>query len=146
MSKHIHKSHNVSKILYHFVCPVKYRRKVITENIDKTLIHLCIEISQRYEIYFLEIGADVDHVHFLIQSVPNISATKIITTIKSITAKKLFEIHPEIVEKLWGGSFWTSGYFVNTVGAAGNEQTIKKYVKSQGMEYQQFHRDQLTLM
>jgi len=63
MSQHIHKSHNVSALLYHAVCPPKYRRAVITDEVDTVLKKICFDISNRYEIMFLEIGADRDHVH-----------------------------------------------------------------------------------
>ena len=147
-SKYIHKSHNVSVLLYHFVLPTKYRRVVIGIEIDKTLQSICIEISKRYEIHFLEIGTDKDHVHFLLQSVPMNSVTKIVTIVKSITAREIFRLHPEVKQKLWGGSFWSSGYFVNTVSKFGDENTISKYVKEQGIEkdYEVLYKDnQLAL-
>ena len=147
MSEYIHKSHNVSVLLYHFVCPAKYRRVVFTETVDKSLKEICLEISKRYEIEFIEIGTDKDHVHFLIQSVPTISATQIIRTVKSITAKEIFIQHPEVKQKLWGGEFWTKGYYVNTVGKHGDENTIQQYVKAQGTEkdYKKIHKQQLRL-
>ncbi|MDR1000709.1 MAG: IS200/IS605 family transposase, partial [Clostridiales bacterium] len=67
MSEYIHKTHNVSVLMYHFVCPAKYRRVVFSEEVDITLRAVCEEISERYEIEFLEIGVDKDHVHFLVQ-------------------------------------------------------------------------------
>ena len=134
MSKYIHKSHNVSVLLYHFVCPSKYRRVVFSKTVDMTIVSLCREISKRYEIQFLEIGTDQDHVHFLVQSVPMYSPTKIITTIKSILARELFKRHPEIKKELWGGHLWSSGYFVNSVSKFGDEQSMSKYVKNQGLE------------
>ena len=90
MSEYIHKSHNVSVLMYHIVCPAKYRRVVISEEVDRTLREVCEGISRRFEIRFLEIGTEGDHVHFLVQSVPMYSPTKIVTTIKSILAKKIF--------------------------------------------------------
>ena len=147
MSEYIHKSHNVSVLLYHYVCPAKYRRIVFSESVDKSLKEICLEISKRYEIEFIEIGTDNDHVHFLIQSVPVMSPTQIIRIVKSITAKELFKRHPEIKQKLWGGEFWTKGYYVNTVGRHGDENTIQKYVKAQGTEkeYRKLHEQQLRL-
>ena len=112
-SKYIHKSHNVSLLLYQIVCPAKYRRVVFSESVDITLKEICIEISKRYQIYFLEIGTDDDHVHFLVQSVPMYSPTKIVTIIKSITAREIFSKNPEVKKQLWGGEFWTDGYFIN---------------------------------
>ena len=147
-SKYIHKSHNVSVLLYHFVCPAKYRRVVFSETVDETLKDICLGISQRYEIYFLEIGVDKDHVHFLIQSVPTRSPTQIVTTIKSLTAREIFKRHPEVKEQLWGGEFWTDGYFVNTVSKFGDESSITKYVRDQGLEkeYKVLHKSkQLAL-
>ncbi len=78
--KHILKSHNKNLLLYHFVCPVKYRCEVITSEIEQTLKDICEGIGERYEIYVHELGADEDHVHFLIQSVPTYSPTKIVKT------------------------------------------------------------------
>ncbi len=132
-------------MLYHLVCPVKYRRKVFTKEVEKTLKEVCVEISHRYEIHFVEIGSDEDHVHFLIQSVPMMRPKTMVQTTKSITAKEIFKLHPEVKQKLWGGQFWTDGYYISTVGAHGNEQTIKEYVKNQGKEYNQIYRGQLTL-
>ena len=67
--------------------------------------------------------------------------------LKSITAKELFRLHPEIKEMLWGGKFWTSGYYVNTVGQYSNEEVIRAYVKNQGKEkeYRKIHQEQLKL-
>ena len=147
MSEHIHKRHNKSLLLYHLVCPIKYRRSVISDVVEQSLVAVCKEIEKRYEIVFIEIGADNDHVHFLIQSVPMFSPKTIVQTVKSITAKELFRLHPEVKQRLWGGQFWTAGYYINTVGQYANEETIKKYVQGQGKndEYKKFHVGQLRL-
>lgn len=141
MSEYIHKSHNVTVLLYHIVFPAKYRRTVIDEQVDEVLKEACLGIEQRYEVKFLEIGTDKDHVHFLVQSVPRYSVTKIVTVIKSITAREIFKRCPQVRKKLWGGEFWTDGYFASTVGKHGDEETIGKYVKKQGHEYQKLHSD-----
>ena len=146
-SEYIHKSHNVSVILYHFVCPAKYRRVVFSEAVDLGLKEICEEIEKRYEIRFLEIGTDKDHVHFLIQSVPRLSPTQIIRIVKSITAKEIFARYPEVKKELWGGAFWSEGYYVGTVGKYGNEKEIGNYVREQGreQEYKKLKSQQLSL-
>ena len=116
-------------LIYHLVCPVKYRRKVFNEGIEYALKCICLELGIRYEIKFLQIGIDEDHTHFLIQTIPNKSISEIVTTIKSITAKRIFKLHPEVKNFLWGGNFWTSGYYINTVGQYGNLKMIENYVK-----------------
>lgn len=147
MSEHVIRSHNKSLLLYHLVCPVKYRRSVITEEVEKSLVGVCQEISARYDLWFIEIGADSNHVHFMVQSVPMLSPKVLVQRIKSITAKELFRKHPEVKTKLWGGQFWTDGYYINTVGQYANEETIKKYIKGQGSneKYKQIHKSQLQL-
>ena len=147
MSRYIHKSHNVSVLLYHLVCPIKYRKLVLSARVSTELKTICQEISLRYEITFIEIGTDGDHVHFLIQSVPMYSPTKIARTVKSITAIEIFRRAPEVKKMLWGGEFWSNGYFMNTVGQHGNEDTIKNYVKNQGkVDYKKIYRGQLKLL
>jgi REP element-mobilizing transposase RayT len=146
MSEHIHKSHNKSLLLYHFVCPIKYRRNVLSDDVSVTFKKICLEIEERYDFHFLEIGLDGDYVHFLGQSVPMLSPKKIIGAVKSITAKEIFRLHSEVKRMLWGGKFWTSGYYVNTVGQYANEDVIKKYIQNQGeSKYVQIHRNQLKL-
>jgi putative transposase len=132
MSKFIHKNHNVSVLMYHIVCPTKYRRAVFAAQVDDKLKEVCQEIQKRYEITFLEIGTDDNHVHFLVQSVPMFSPKQLVQIIKSITAREIFKLCPEIKNYLWGGKFWSDGYFVSTVGAHSNEQMIKNYVQQQG--------------
>ena len=134
MSRLIRKSHNVSILLYHFVCPAKYRRAVVDKKVDQVLKEVCLDIADRYQIEFLEIGTDKDHVHFLVQSVPSYSPTKVITIIKSLTAREIFARVPSVKKQLWGGEFWTDGYFVNTVSKFGDETSISKYVRDQGVE------------
>ena len=113
----------------------KYRRVVITETVDESLKQIYEGIELRYDwITFLEIGADKDHGHFLVQSTPDYSPTKIITTIKSITAKRIFAEHPEVKKQLWGGNFWSSDFFASSVGDNVSEQAIKEYVKNQGKQ------------
>ena len=142
---HLKKSHNKSLLLYHFVCPAKYRRKVFSKEVEETLKVVCFGIGERYEIYTHELGTDEDHVHFLIQSVPSKSPTQIITTVKSLTARMIFQKHPEVKKLLWGGRFWTSGYYVNTVGLYASYDVIQKYVKNQGKNYKQIYKNQLEL-
>ena len=143
---HIHKKHNVNLLVYHLVCPAKYRREIFTKDISNTLKNICMELSLRYEIEFIEIGTDINHVHFLVQTIPSRSISDTVKIIKSLTAKELFKQHPEIKKFLWGGNLWTSGYYINTVGQYGNLKILTNYVKNQGLQdYNQIHLQQPTL-
>ena len=147
-SSYIHKSHNVSVLIYHVVCPSKYRRVIFDKEVDSYLKKVCLEIEKRYEINFLEIGLDGDHAHFLVQSVPMYSVKKVVQTIKSITAREVFQKYPWLKAKLWGAEFWSKGYFVSTVGKHGDEKMLKNYVRNQGVSdnYQPLHQGQLRLL
>jgi len=132
--------------MYHFVCAAKYRRLVINEEVDPLLKDICIEIGKRYEIRFLEIGTEGDHAHFLIQSIPMYSPTKIVTKIKSIIGREIFAKVPSVKKQLWGGEFWSDGYFVSTVGEHATENVIREYIKNQGRDgkYKQLHKEKLS--
>ena len=148
MDEHIYKSHNKTLLLYHLVFPAKYRRKVFTHEVEKSLKEICIGIEKRYEIKFVEIGLEEDHVHLLVQSIPTIAVYKIVTIIKSLTAREIFRRHPRIRrEVLWGGSLWTSGYYANTVGLYASKEVIKKYIQNQGKqdEYKKIYEGQIDL-
>lgn len=146
MVKHLFKSHNKTLLIFHLVCPIKYRRKVFTEGNETTFKSICLELAQRYNYQFLEIGIDEDHVHFLIQTAPNILMSAMVQTIKSITAREMFKRHPEVKIFLWGGEFWTDGYYLNTVGQYGNLKMLENYVKNQGIKsYQQLYHKMPTL-
>ena len=146
MAELIRKSHNVSILMYHFVFVAKYRRLVIDDEVDRVLKQICIELSKRYEIRFLEIGTERDHVHFLIQSVPTYSPMRIVTKVKSITAREIFSKVPKVKKQLWGGEFWTDGYFVSTVGEHANEDVIREYIKNQGKQsnYKQLYKQAVS--
>jgi REP element-mobilizing transposase RayT len=146
MAELIRKSHNVSILMYHFVCVAKYRRLVISDEVDQALRAVCEEISKRFEMRFLEIGTDGDHVHFLIQSVPSYSPTQIVRKLKSITAREIFSRVPEVKKQLWGGEFWTDGYFVSTVGEHANEDVIRAYIQKHGdtESYNQLHKEEVS--
>lgn len=147
-SQYIHKSHNVSILIYHIVCPAKYRKVVFKKQIDDYVKEVCLEIEKRYELNFLEIGLDKDHAHFLVQSVPMYSPKKVVQIIKSIMAREIFKKFPELKSRMWGGEFWSKGYFISTVGKHADERMLKNYVRNQGVSksYQSVHQSQLKLL
>ena len=142
---HIHKQRNKNALLYHLVCPVRYRRKAVTKGVESTIISTCEKIGECYEMYFVEIGVDNDHFHFLIQSVPTYSPKRIVQTVKSILSREIFKQNPEVKKMLWGGKFWTSGYYINSVGIHGSKESIQQYVKQQGNNYSTIHSDTVQL-
>lgn len=132
MSEYIHKRHNVSVLLYHLVCPTKYRRARVTAPVEETLGKICSYMEKCFEVTFLEIGSDGDHVHFLIQTVPTMSPSRLAQLVKSTTSRELGKRLPGLRKELWGAAFWSTGYFINTVSRHGSESSVSLYVRNQG--------------
>ena len=91
--------------------------------VDEVLREACLEIEKRWKIIFLVIGLDRDHAHFLIQSVPMLSPSHVMQTVKSLIAREVFAKAPDVKQKLWG-AFWGERCFVNTVGQHSSEKVI----------------------
>ena len=108
------------------------------------------EFKERYSIEITTVGFDQNHVHIICQFLPKYSGGQVIGNIKSNTGRELFKKVPELKKELYGGEFWTDGYFASTVGKHGTEQVIRAYVKGQGQpaqEYRPLHTDhQLVLL
>ena len=132
MSILIKKSHNATILVYHIVCPIKYRHDIIDDKIKLTIFRTCQTIAKSHELYFIEVGTDINHVHFLVQSVPTHSPTEIVTIIKSNIARAVFRYHPYIKKQLWGGELWTDGYYAVTVSQSNTESVVADYVSNQG--------------
>lgn len=117
---------------YHVVFPVKYRKALLNNNITKAIKSIAQDIEERYELHMEQIGCDNDHIHILCSFHPKISISQFVQIFKSITAKQLFKQFPELKEDLWGGEFWTDGYYAATISERGNWQRVEAYVKNQG--------------
>ena len=78
------------------------------------------------------LGMDKNHIHLLCSSHPKISPGEIVRIFKSITAREIFRRYPQIKQELWGGEFWSDGYYVATVGERGDWSQVEKYIQKQG--------------
>ena len=135
-------SHCVYKIRYHMVIAVKYRKILLNKAVEDCIKETMKGITERYEIAIDEIGFDQNHIHIFCGSKPTESPMQIITIIKSITARKVFEQFPDLKKKeLWGGEFWSDGKYIATVGDSANEETIRRYIKNQSMDKKEINRE-----
>jgi len=125
-------SHCAYQTHYHIVTAVKYRKALLVEEITREIKAIAIQIGERYEIEFEQIGCDSDHIHILCSFHPKYSIGEVVRKFKSITARELFKKFPGLRKELWGGEFWSDGYFVATVGEGGNWSVVERYVRNQG--------------
>lgn len=124
----------VYNVNYHIVFSTKYRRKVLTESVEKILKEELeiIASSKNLILSSVEVG-ELDHIHLFVSAKPKETPSNIVKNIKGITAKKLFERCPEIKNKLWGGHLWNPSYYIETIGSI-SEEAIKKYIDNQSKE------------
>ena len=124
--------HCVWQIHYHVVFPVKYRKVLLDKEVTQIITETAEGIEERYDIEMERIGCDKDHIHVLCSAHPKIAPGQIVRIFKSITAKEIFQRKPAVKKALWGGEFWTDGYYVGTVGERGNWTVVEDYVVKQG--------------
>jgi len=125
-------THNVYDTHYHIVFPVKYRKLLLTDETPLAIVEIAKEIGERYDMEFEQIGTDGDHIHILMSFPPKYGGSDILRIFKSITVKQLFLRFPDLRKKLWGGEFWTDGFYLATVSERGNWKVVENYVANQG--------------
>ncbi len=124
--------HNISECYYHIQLTVKYRRSVFEPTVEQVIIDTMRGFKERYAIEISEIGFDQNHVHLLCRFLPKYAGGRVIGLIKNITAKAVFNQVPAVKKYLWGGEFWTDGYYIATISGKGNKAIIENYIRKQG--------------
>ena len=117
-------------IQYHIVWCVKYRHKLLVGNIEKDLKNIINQLANDNGITIVEMEADKDHIHLLIECTPQHYIPNILKSLKGVSARRMFQLHPELKNRLWGGHMWNPSYFVATV-SENTEEQIRKYIQNQ---------------
>lgn len=130
----IHARTCVYNVNYHIVWSVKYRRKILTPEIESYLKTLFQEIANEkgFQIHEMEVG-EQDHLHVFVSAHPKIAPSYIVKMLKGISGRKLFLQFPEIKQFLWKGQLWNSSYYIETVGSI-SEDVIRQYIQNQKKE------------
>lgn len=131
----IHYRTSVCNINYHVVWSVKYRRKILTPDVEQYLKKIVQEIAddKGFTVQMFECG-ECDHVHCFVTAPPKLSVTVIVKYLKGITGRKLFEQFPEIKNVLYKGQLWNHSYYCETIGSV-SEENIKRYIAKQSKTY-----------
>ena len=129
-----HWYHNVSECYYHIQITLKYRKSLLNNGMEKVILDAMKGFKERYAIEINEVGFDRNHIHLLCRFLPKYSGGQVIKIIKSITAKQVFLEIPESKKELWGGEFWTDGYYISTISGKGSKKVIENYIRNQGRE------------
>lgn len=132
--------HCAWQIHYHIVFPVKYRKSLLDEEVTRVIEETAGRIEERYSIEMEAIGTDKNHIHLLCSGHPKLAPGRIVQIFKSITAREIFRRKPEVKRELWGGEFWSDGYYVATVGERADWHTVERYVQRQGQSKGDLHQ------
>src|SRR3989338_8169544 len=128
----VHTHHNVYDTHYHIVFPVKYRKALLNHDIPLAIVAIAREIGERYDLEFEKIGCDQNHIHLLVSFPPKYGGSAVVRIFKSITARELFKQFPALKKELWGGEFWSDGFYMATVSERADWKTVERYVANQG--------------
>ena len=121
----------VYNINYHIIWCVKYRKKVLTEEVEVMLRAILQDIGAENGFTVVDAQAgEQDHVHCFVSAPPKLSITFLVKHFKGTSALRLFRMFPELREQLWGHQLWSSSYFVETIGST-SEENIRRYIASQ---------------
>lgn len=131
MDGYDHNAHSVFLLYYHLILVVKYRRRVIDDEISEQARDIFSYIAPNYGITLEEWNHDVDHVHIMFRAQPRTEISKFINAYKSASSRLIKKEHPQIREKLWRGAFWSQSFCLMTAGGAPIE-VIRRYIESQG--------------
>ena len=128
-------AHSVFSLNYHLILVVKYRRKVINDEISNRAKEIFEYISPKYNITLQQWNYDIDHVHILFKAHPNTEISKFINAYKSASSRLIKKEYPQIRQKLWKEYFWRQSFCLISTGEA-NIETIIKYIERQGEKYE----------
>ena len=126
-------NHSVFLLHYHLIMCVKYRNKVIDDDISKRLKEIFEYICPKYNITLVEWNHDVDHVHVLFRGHPNSEISKFINTYKSASSRLIKKEFPQIRKSLLKEMFWSQSYCLISTGGV-SVDVIQKYIQSQGVK------------
>lgn len=129
-------THAVFLLQYHLILTVKYRKPLLI-NYGNDIKNKILDIANQSNFEVIEINHDIDHIHMLIATQPNISPSQIVKSIKGQTTQDLWNRYPtELRKEFWKKKinhiFWSPSYFICSIGHA-NQEIIENYIKGQGI-------------
>lgn len=130
MSEIKHGRGYVYSIQYHIVWCVKYRHKVLLNDVDKRLKEILKQIALDNNFEITKMESDNDYIHLLVECSPQHSIPSILKALKGVSARLLFKEFPQLKKQLWGGHLWNPSYFVATV-SENTETQIREYIQNQ---------------
>ncbi|WLC83499.1 IS200/IS605 family transposase [Clostridium estertheticum] len=126
-------NHSVFLLNYHLVLVIKYRKKVINDEISNRLREIFEYICPKYNITLDGWNHDKDHVHLLFRGYPNTDISKFINAYKSASSRLIKKEFLSIKTQLWKEYFWSKSYCLITTGGAPID-IVRKYIENQGLK------------
>ncbi len=127
-------SHNKYLLQYHLIFVCKYRKKLLSaNNIVSDIKRLSLEVCSKHNVVIHYIEVDKDHIHYMIETTPNINLSNLVRTMKSYTAYYIWEKYSVYLSKcFWKErTFWSDAYFISSIGNV-SQETLQHYIENQG--------------
>ena len=96
------KSKNRHKYLlqYHIIFVCKYRKKLlVSRQRSDDIKQFSYEICQRHSVIIRYMETDKDHIHYMIETEPTMSISKIVNLMKSYTTYHIWKRYPQYLRK-----------------------------------------------
>jgi putative transposase len=123
--------HVIFNLHVHLVFMPKYRHGVISKGVFESLREAFLSVCKDFEGELEESNYEEDHVHLLVSYPPKVALSRLVNSLKGVSARRLRALKlPEVQSKLWGKHFWSPSYCVVSCGRAPLE-VIKRYIQSQ---------------
>jgi len=123
--------HCVYELKAHLVFLTKYRRRVITSRVMTDLVSIFSNVCLNFDAKLVECNGEKDHVHLLIEYPPKIQLSRLVNSLKGVSARLIKKKnYSEITSNLWGKHLWSRSYYIGSCGGTTIE-TVKQYIRNQ---------------
>ncbi|MFF3467638.1 IS200/IS605 family transposase [Streptomyces sp. NPDC002619] len=128
----MHRGRSVVYTLHaHLVFTTKYRRGVFTDDLLARCEEIMRDVCADFGAELTEFNGERDHVHLLVHYPPKIALSRLVGSLKGVSARRLRQEFPDHIHRfLWGDHFWSPSYFAASVGGA-PLSVVKEYIENQ---------------
>lgn len=131
--EYISKNHSKFLIKYHIIFVCKYRRRILTGDIETSMKQILLNIAELSDFNIEVMESNKDHMHMMVSSEPKVSPLQIVRRLKQMSTTAIWKRQGELLHRIFWkeNTFWTNGYFVASVGNV-SQETIKRYIENLG--------------
>jgi putative transposase len=124
------KRHVVYSLHLHLVFVTKYRKRIFSDLMIKRMEYHFQSVCKDFGCRLIESNAERDHVHLLVEPLPQTTPSKLVNSLKGVSSRMLRKEFPQLEKYYWKGGLWSPSYFITSCGGAPLE-IVKEYIQNQ---------------